>query len=312
MAIYTLTPVYQDRLWGGTNMRTLLGRTLPGERIGEAWELSDRAEAQSILTETGQSLHSLWSSARREDFFGRRSPSVERFPLLIKILDACDKLSLQVHPPEKLATALGGDPKTELWYFLETQPDAEILVGLKQGVTRAVFEKAMADKTLVDCFHTLKTQQGEVMFLPSGRVHAIGGGNLILEVQQNSDTTYRVYDFDRVDAKTGQFRDLHVEASLKSIDFNDIEPVFTQPHGEKIIECRYFRMDRSMFFEKETRTLSTTADSFIYLFSAKGSFKIDGRDAPRGTSLLVSADHGAFDVECLEDEGHLVRVTWPD
>lgn len=311
MAIYTLDPVYHDRIWGGQTMKTSLGRDLPGDRVGEAWELCDRAEAQSTIRETGQTLHDLWIGRQREDFFGSLHPRSERFPILIKILDACDKLSLQVHPPEKLAAAMGGEPKTELWYFLETQPGAEIYAGLKSGVDRAAFERALAENRLIDCFHRLTTKAGEVMFLPSGRVHAIGGGNLILEVQQNSDTTYRVYDFDRVDAKTGKPRELHIEEALKCIRFDDIEPAFTQPHGESILECSHFRIDRSLFFEKESRTLGTDGRSFLYLFTAKGRFRIGQREVPRGTSLLVGADHGALEVECLEDEGHLIRVSWP-
>lgn len=311
MAIHTLTPVYQDRIWGGQTMKTVLGRELPGDRIGEAWELCDRPEAQCLVGADRTPLHDLWTGTHRDDVFGTCSPKTGRFPILIKLLDACDKLSLQVHPPEKLAASMGGEPKTELWYFLETQPEAQIYVGLKDGVTRASFEKALAEKKLTDCFHTLKTSPGEVMFLPSGRVHAIGAGNLILEIQQNSDTTYRVYDFDRVDAKTGKPRDLHVDESLKCIDFSDKEPVFTQPHGETILDCRYFRIDRSHFFEKESRSLGTTEESFVFLHAAKGNFKIGGVEAPRGTSLLVTADHGEFEVECLDDEGHLVRVTWP-
>lgn len=312
MAIHTLTPTYHDRIWGGQNIHTLLGRTLPGDRIGEAWEVCDRPEAQTVINETGRTLHDLWSSPNRSDFFGRKAPGSERFPILIKILDACDNLSLQVHPPEKLAASLNGEPKTELWYFLETQPGAEILVGLKKGVTRASFEKALADKKLVDCFHRIPTSPGEVMFLPSGRVHAIGAGNLILEIQQNSDTTYRVYDFDRVDAKTGRPRELHVEESLKCINFQDIEPIFAQPQGDRILDCKYFAIHRHLFFEKEGRHLGTTPDSFLYLFTAKGGFKVNGTEYPQGTSLLVGADTGEFEVECLDDEGHLIAVGWPE
>jgi len=311
MTIYTLDPVYQDRIWGGQTMKTVLGRSLPGERIGEAWELCDRPEAQCTIRENGKTLHELWAGSGREEFFGTLRPDSERFPILIKILDACDKLSLQVHPPESMAAAMGGEPKTELWYFLAVQPGAEIFAGLKPGVDRAAFERAIQEKRLVECFHRLPTAAGEVMFLPSGRVHAIGGGNLILEVQQNSDTTYRVHDFDRIDAKTGKPRGLHIEESLKCIRFDDVEPAFTQPHGESILECRYFRIDRSLFFEKESRMLGTDGRSFLYLFTAKGRFRIAGREVAEGTSLLVGADHGEMEVECLENEGHLIRVGWP-
>ncbi|MDX6767281.1 MAG: type I phosphomannose isomerase catalytic subunit [Candidatus Methylacidiphilales bacterium] len=311
MAIFTLTPSYHDRIWGGNNLHTLFGRTLPGDRIGESWEVCDRAETQTLLVETGQTLHELWTGKHRDDFFGNLSPQSERFPILIKLLDACDKLSLQVHPPEALAAAMKGEPKTELWYFLETQPGAEILVGLKKGVTRATFEKALEEKKLIECFHHLPTSPGEVMFLPSGRVHAIGAGNLILEIQQNSDTTYRVHDYDRIDAKTGKPRDLHVAESMKCIRFDDIEPIFTQVQGNSILDCKYFAIHRHLFFEKEGRPMATDGRSFLYMFSALGRFKIGGQEYPRGTSLLVGADTGEFEVESLDDEGHLITVGWP-
>jgi mannose-6-phosphate isomerase len=157
------------------------------------------------------------------EMLGGAATSGGRFPLLVKILDAQDKLSLQVHPPASMAAALKGEPKTELWLVTATQPGAALYVGLKRGVTRADFERKIADGTVANCFHRHSVQPGDAMFLPSGRVHAIGAGNVVFEIQQNSDTTYRVFDWNRT-GLDGRPRDLHVAQSLASIDFNDFEP----------------------------------------------------------------------------------------
>jgi len=158
------------------------------------------------------------------EILGGAKPAEEgRFPLLCKILDARDKLSLQVHPPANKAAELKGEPKTEMWFIADAAPDASLYVGLKRGVTRAEFEKRTADGSVADCFHRIPVKAGDTMFLPSGRVHAIGDGLVIFEIQQNSDTTYRVFDWNRM-GLDGKPREMHVAQSLASIDFNDFEP----------------------------------------------------------------------------------------
>jgi mannose-6-phosphate isomerase len=154
---------------------------------------------------------------------GDARPQGGRFPLLLKILDAQEKLSLQVHPPAAVASALAGEPKTEMWYVAEAAPGAELYVGLKRSVTRAEFEQRIKAGTVAECFHRIGVQAGDAMFLPSGRVHALGAGLVIFEIQQNSDTTYRVFDWNRL-GLDGKPRELHAPQSLASIDFNDYEP----------------------------------------------------------------------------------------
>jgi mannose-6-phosphate isomerase len=154
---------------------------------------------------------------------GAKPAAAGRFPLLCKILDAREKLSLQVHPPASKAAELKGEPKTEMWFIADAAPEASLYVGLKRGVTRAEFERKIADGSVAECFHRIPVQAGDTMFLPSGRVHAIGDGLVIFEIQQNSDTTYRVFDWNRV-GLDGKPRELHVAQSLASIDFNDFEP----------------------------------------------------------------------------------------
>lgn len=159
----------------------------------------------------------------QEELMGSALSAGGRFPLLVKILDAQEKLSLQVHPPSAAAANLGGEPKTEMWYVMDAVPDAELYLGLKRGMTRREFERRIEDTSVQECFHRIKVRRGDSVFLPSGRVHALGAGLVIFEVQQNSDTTYRVYDWDRLDT-SGNARDLHISEALASIDFDDIEP----------------------------------------------------------------------------------------
>lgn len=227
--LYPLTfePIFQERIWGGRELERLYHKKLPGSaKIGESWEIVDREEAQSVIANgplTGKTLHWVMTHHRAE-LMGLAKTLHGRFPLLVKILDARDKLSLQVHPPAEKAKALGGEPKTEMWYITMAEPGAELYVGLKKGIDRAQFEKAIREKSVASCFHRVAIKGGAGMFLPSGRVHAIGAGLVLFEIQQNSDTTYRVYDWDRVDP-SGKPRQLHVQESLESIDFEDFEPL---------------------------------------------------------------------------------------
>lgn len=226
--LYPLTfkPIFQERIWGGRELESLYRKRLPaGRKIGESWEISDRPGAESEITNgplAGRTLHWVMEHHGRE-LMGEAKALHGRFPLLIKILDAQDKLSLQVHPPASKARDMGGEPKTEMWYVTKAQPGAELYVGLKKGVTRENFARKVQDKSVADCFHRIEMHAGDAMFLPSGRVHAIGGGLVIFEIQQNSDTTYRVFDWNRLDDQ-GKARELHVRQSLECIDFQDFEP----------------------------------------------------------------------------------------
>ena len=224
-------PLFKDRVWGGRELERLFGKKLPaGKPIGESWEISDRPGDESVVANgkfAGQNLRQLMEKFPREILGHARPAAGNRFPILCKILDARDKLSLQVHPPASKAAELKGEPKTEMWYIADAAPGAELYVGLKRGMTRAEFEKRISDGSVAECFHRVPVRTGDTMFLPSGRVHAIGSGLVIFEIQQNSDTTYRVFDWNRV-GLDGKPRELHVPQSLASIDFNDFEPPLVQ------------------------------------------------------------------------------------
>jgi mannose-6-phosphate isomerase len=241
----TFQPLYMERIWGGRKLQTHFDRVLPSEnQIGESWELVDREDAQSVVLEPefrGVSLHELWVHHRREIFGdGYTSP---RFPILVKILDCSDVLSVQVHPPADRTVELLDEPKTELWYFVAVEADAGIYVGLKSGTTRKDFESALASGAVADLLHRISTHQDAFIFIPSGRLHAISAGNLIFEIQQNSDTTYRVFDWNRL-GLDGKPRAIHVEQSLRCIDFGDLEPALGQYEDETLVACDYFRVDR--------------------------------------------------------------------
>jgi mannose-6-phosphate isomerase len=229
-ALYPLTfePRFKSRVWGGRSLEALYGKPLPpDEPIGESWEITDRPGDESRIANgahAGQTLRWLMEQDAAAVIGDALPAAGGRFPLLCKILDARDRLSLQVHPP----VATLGDPKTEMWYIAHADPGAELYVGLRRGITRERFQRALEDGMVAECFHRLPVRTGDTMFLPSGRVHAIGAGLVIFEIQQNSDTTFRVFDWNRV-GLDGRPRDLHVAESLQSIDFADIEPALVDP-----------------------------------------------------------------------------------
>jgi len=307
----TFKPLYMERVWGGRELERVYGRTLPatGVPYGEAWEIVDREREQSVVDHgvlAGTSLHELWST-RREEIFGTGCGGHERFPILIKVLDARDDLSIQVHPPVSMAAQLGGEPKTEMWFIADCEPDAKLYVGLKHGVTKADFEHAIASGTVADCVHAVVPQPGDSIFIASGRLHAIGAGFLIHEIQQNSDTTYRVFDWNRV-GLDGKPRDLHVAQSLASIDFNDFEPAMDRPAGDTLASCAYFQTDRKTVTAGET-IAPPEAGKFAILSVVEGTLEsAGGRRFGKGNFLLLP--RGAVPLVALENAVVLL-VTLP-
>jgi mannose-6-phosphate isomerase len=248
MELMSFTPLYMERVWGGRGLELKLGRTLPeGKVIGESWELVDREGEQSVVAEgthKGKTIRELLEGGAA-DILGPGREGSQPFPLLIKWLDCQDRLSLQVHPPAAIAPILGGEPKTENWYIADCDEDASLIVGLKQGVTREQFTQALKDNKVAACVHRFPVKPGDSILVESGRMHAIDAGNLILEIQQNSDTTYRVYDWGRV-GLDGAPRQLHLEESLQSIDFDDYEPETLKivPGAQTLADCKEFRIRR--------------------------------------------------------------------
>jgi mannose-6-phosphate isomerase len=292
-SLILLAPIYQERVWGGRTLETLYSRALPEPETpyGESWEVVDREEAQSIVSNgrfAGKSLNELWRK-HREEVFGPAAAAWEcdRFPILVKILDARDKLSIQVHPPADIAPSLHGEPKTEMWYIVDADPDAELYVGLKEGVTHDAFERGLDQGATASQVHALSPQAGEFIFIPSGRLHAIGAGLLIFEIQQNSDTTYRVFDWNRM-GLDGKPRQLHIEESMQCIDFSDVEPTMTPAQGDLLVDCEFFNVQKKSIPQGGATTITSNGE-FAIVAVAAGNIEIDGRTISNGDFFIIPA-----------------------
>jgi mannose-6-phosphate isomerase len=246
-------PIFKQYLWGGRRLEALLGKPLgPGDHYAESWELVDHGADQSIVLAgplEGTTLHDLVTN-QGEALFGRHNPQ-SRFPLLSKFLDAHRTLSVQVHPNDAQAARL--DPpdlgKTEAWVVLAAEPGSKIYAGLNPGVDRATLARELDNGTCDKCLHQFEPQVGDCIFLEAGTVHAIGAGLVVAEIQQASDTTYRLFDWNRVD-DDGRPRQLHVQESLDTIDYSR-GPVAPQqprptdhPQRVRLVECDKFVLDR--------------------------------------------------------------------
>ncbi len=304
-------PIPVTRVWGGRTLADLDKPLPPGDTpVGESWEISDRDEAQSIVANgplKDRTLHDL-VTRYGPSLLGTRAGTgtgTMRFPLLVKLLDARQRLSLQVHPPAAVAPRLNGEPKTEMWYILEADPSAHLIAGLEPGITRDRFEAAIRNETLEQCVHRFPVKSGDAIFIPSGRLHAIDAGLLIVEIQQNSDTTYRVYDWGRV-GLDGQPRELHLSESLQSIDFDDTRPGLAEPvvcpaganRAELLVECEHFRVSRLQLAEPWPDTCDGSSFQVVcgighepvQVVTAQGHEE----SVRRGEFILLPADLGAY------------------
>lgn len=313
MRYYTFEPIYKSTIWGARHLENLFGRNLPvNERIGEAWDLVDRPNEQSKVVNCHTTLHDLWTSAEKKNIFGRKAPNVERFPLLIKLIDAAENLSLQVHPPRKIAQKLGYESKDEVWYFLHTQPGARIYAGFKKQIKPADFKTLIQSESreVEEWLHTIPTAPDEAMFVPAARLHSIGKGNLLLEVQTSSDTTFRLYDWARMDDK-GKPRTLQIEEGLSCIDFHDLKPTLIQPHGERIISTSLFEIRRLGLDSHQTFEVPIDPRSFEYWFIVRGSASFEGRNWKMGEAALISASAGSVILQTEVEPTSILRVRWP-
>jgi mannose-6-phosphate isomerase len=299
-----------ERIWGGRKLADLFGKEMPsGKRIGESWEIVDRPEAQSIVARgplKGKTLHELWTE-ERSSIFGEL-PDAPRFPLLIKLLDAHDRLSLQVHPPERIAGKLGGEAKSEFWYIAAADPGAELLLGLRDTITRAQFENALRQGTAGECVHKIRVSSGDTAFLPAGRLHAISGGNLLIEIQQNSDTTYRVFDWNRVDPTTGNPRQLQIEQAVQCIDFNDIRPRLGAAEGELLLSHKLFEIQK---WQLDSPREIAPPGQFAIVCCLQGSLRCSDVDLSPGEFCLVQASLSDRQVQPQRKGTSLLRITIP-
>lgn len=302
-------PIFMERVWGGRRLQSLYGKGLPpAVPIGESWEIVDRPEAQSVVHNgplRGATLHELWREHRPE-IFGN-IPDTPRFPLLVKLLDAQENLSLQVHPPKGIAEKLGGESKTEFWYIANAAPGARVYAGVKRNTTPDSFSRALEAGGVEEQVHAIDVATGDSIFLPSGRMHALGGGNLLVEIQENSDTTYRIYDWDR-EKKAPAARQMHIAEAMQCVDFNDVEPALSPPRGETLVHNEFFEVQKwNLTAPREV----TAGGQFAIVCCLTGTLRCGDVDRRPGEFFLVPSSLARRELNAIEKGTTLLRITIP-
>lgn len=306
-------PVLKERIWGGTTLHAKYGRELPSDKVGESWDVACHKNGMSKISNgelKGKTLKEVIDEYGK-DLLGKdlQDKHIKKFPLLIKILDATDVLSVQVHPDDEYAKVHedGELGKTEMWYIIDAKPGAKLVYGVKEDTTKEQFEKAIKAGKLEEYLNTIDVAPGDVVYIHAGMVHAIGAGILICEVQQNSDTTYRVYDWNRVD-DTGKARELHIKQALDVIDFegkHSTEKVMglSRQKGESqvtyYVANKYFAMEKlDVIHELEQQV---NGERFFILTVVEGEGKIvyfgGTQEFKAGQSIMIPACMKDYTIE---------------
>jgi mannose-6-phosphate isomerase len=306
MKLYPLQfePILKERIWGGEKLKTLLHKPITSNITGESWELSTVEGDVSIVANgewKGKSLTELINSFPDEILgtavhirFGKQ------FPLLFKYLDAREDLSIQVHPNDELAKKRHNSfGKTEMWYIMQADDNARIIVGFKENSNADAYLENLKNKTLLSILDDVQVQSGDVFFLETGTVHAIGAGLVVAEIQQTSDITYRLYDFDRVDAN-GNTRELHVDLALEAINYNKVETKksYTNKSNQSntVVDCPYFTTNYIPL--DGAISVSKSRESFTVYMCVEGSFEIEYNNSKtqyiKGDTVLIPAAMNAF------------------
>lgn len=292
-------PILKDRIWGGTKLKTVLNKPIESDRTGESWEISTVEGDVSIISNgdlAGKSLNDLINSTP-EAILGTEvyKQFGEQFPLLFKYLDAREDLSIQVHPNDELAKKRHNSfGKTEMWYVMQADENAKVIIGFKEKSNPAAYLENLKNKTLLSILDDIKVKVGDVFFLETGTVHAIGAGLVIAEIQQTSDITYRLYDFDRVDA-AGNQRELHVDLALDAINYNKVDTHkkynSALNQSNTVVDCPYFTTN---FIPLDGKiSVDKTGNSFTVFMCVDGSFELecDGTKYQyrKGDTVLIPA-----------------------
>lgn len=294
-------PIFKERIWGGNKLQTMLQKNSQGDAIGESWEISDVKGEPSVVSKgalQGKTLQEL-SETFQDALLGKKVYDAfgTKFPLLIKYIDAKSDLSIQVHPNDALAKKRHNSfGKTEMWYVMQADEGAKLMVGFNQEVTKEDYQTHLENNTLTEILNFEEVKKGDVYFLPTGRIHAIGGGIVLAEIQQTSDITYRIYDWNRVDAQ-GNSRELHTELALDAIDYTVHKNYKTEYASEEnkvgtIVDCPYFTTNL-LPFKGEVTLNHEDKDSFVIYMCVKGnvSFQTENHQETLsfGETLLLPA-----------------------
>jgi mannose-6-phosphate isomerase len=321
MQVYPIKfdPIFKDRIWGGGKLRQVLKKQVEGDSVGESWEISGVPGDESIVVNgpyKGRTLTSLLQEFSEallgSQIVRQRGPD---FPVLIKFLDAREDLSIQLHPDDALAKKRHNSPgKTEMWYIMDADPGARLIVGFKEAVSRETYEEAIDSGTLTDLLHYREVKPGEAFFIESGTVHAIGGGILLAEIQQTSDVTYRVYDFERTDAEGNQ-RELHTDLALEAMDFGPNDS-FVLDYDKfsnrvnKVAECPYFKTYYLNLDSPLVRDFGPqNAFRILICISGQAEVRCGNRTEllRKGETILIPA--AAPDLTLISDSCELLEVT---
>ncbi|MEL0644718.1 type I phosphomannose isomerase catalytic subunit [Olleya sp. Ti.3.14] len=298
MKLYPLTfnPVFSYRIWGGNKLKSVLNKSYSQDSIGESWEISDVEDNQTIVNNgnlKGNTLKDLIKTFKG-DFLGHKVYQTfgNNFPLLIKFIDAKTPLSIQVHPSNQLAKKRHNSfGKNEMWYVMQAENEAELIVGFNQKISKEDYVNHLKNNTLKDILNIETVTYGDTFYIPTGRVHAIGAGVLLAEIQQTSNITYRIYDYDRVDKKTGQKRELHTNLALDAIDYNFYTHYKTDYNQQlntpsQLVNSKYFKTNIIELNTKLTRDV-TAIDSFIIYICVLGEVIINTPDDATNYSLKM-------------------------
>lgn len=296
-------PLFKYRMWGGEKLKTILNKNYSEQSIGESWEISDVKGEQTLVKEgphVGKTLEELIGEFK-ERLLGRSVYEAygNEFPLLIKFIDAKTPLSIQVHPGDELARARHGCfGKNEMWYVMQADDEAEMILGFNADLNKSSFQEHLVNGTIHDFLHHESVKKGDTFHIPTGRVHAIGAGILLAEIQQTSDVTYRIYDYDRVDKQTGKKRELHIDLALDVIDFERKESYktdyqLTPNASNKLLHTPYFKSNILEVSGSVNRNLSTI-DSFIIYMCVEGEVVLKHADTSysltKGECILIPAE----------------------
>ncbi len=305
MYILKLNPVFKDYLWGGTKLRDEYGFKSDLTKLAEGWMLSCHKDGENTV-ENGEFIGKTLTEVINEnpDFLGENGKNFEYFPILIKLIDAKDDLSVQVHPDNDYAMRVEGEyGKTECWYILDCEEGAELIYGFNRAISSKEFKEKIADNTFLETVNKVKVKKGDLFFIEAGTLHAIGKGILLAEIQQNSNTTYRVFDYGRL-GSDGKPRDLHVE---KAVDVTNCTPPTrsTDPEGALTEYDGYSRqiLTKCDLFNVEKVSINSEfvdiADekSFVSVLVTNGKGIIDNIEIKKGDSLFIPANYGEFTVK---------------
>ena len=317
MKLYPLkfNPVYSHRIWGGEKLKTVLNKDYKQESIGESWEISDVDENETQVSEGLLKDYTLKELIHefKGDFVGNSvyEKFGNDFPLLIKFIDAKTPLSIQVHPSNSLAKERHNSfGKNEMWYVMEAEENAELIVGFNKTVSQETYVNHLENACLNELLNIEKVQKGDTFYIPTGRVHAIGAGVLLAEIQQTSNITYRIYDYDRVDSKTGEKRELHTEMALDAIDFEFHDNYKTKYETQinssnKLVHSPYFKtniINVSGTIKKDYSEL----DSFVIYMCVEGELKVvfknESLSLKKGETLLLPSVINEFTIEAVESK----------